>query len=183
MFYKKQSASRMLAIPLTVGLTIVVGIVTAIALGVDEKFLMDPTLGGRTNADLDLSWGWLRFSQPFTTIGELTYLSMFSSFGFLGLLSFLLWFCFPICKALSNVRNIQNNNLAKAATISMCLYAAVAFVDGAFLLIPVVPIYWVMVCLALGRTRPDENINAPRLRYTQKGERNYVLSPSVQAEG
>ncbi|MBI5084042.1 MAG: hypothetical protein HZB13_05520 [Acidobacteria bacterium] len=110
--------------------------------GVD--FIFDASLGGRLYSLPDTRWSFFGPDAPFAGIGEMTYTSFLQNFGLAGLLAFALWLASPVIACLSVDGFSALSPVRRAALVSLLIYMVVCAVDGAFLLIPVAALYWLM---------------------------------------
>ncbi|MBI5282300.1 MAG: hypothetical protein HY858_11510 [Candidatus Solibacter usitatus] len=121
-----------------------IGVLSA---GVD--FIFDTSLGGRLYTMPDARWTLLGPDAPFAGIGEMTYTSFLQSFGLAGLLAFAIWLASPVIACLSVDGFSTLGPVRRAALVSLLVYMVVCAVDGAFLLIPVAALYWLMASYLL----------------------------------
>jgi len=88
----------------------------------------------------------------FSTITEMTYINMLNHFGVLGLLAYLVAMAGPLLVAFRVKRKREGDyTLQNAAMQGVVIYLIVSFIDGAYLLIPVMAFYWFLMALALRR--------------------------------
>jgi len=117
-------------------------------IGRDASFIFDASLGGRIVESN--SWTPVVFSMDaFTSIGEMTYNSFTQQLGLLALPAFCLWLWSPIITLIRNWKVIQGCSLARVCLVSLVTYSIVCSIDGAFLLIPVMAIYWCIAGIGL----------------------------------
>lgn len=111
----------------------------------DASFLFDTELGGRREALNFIAPSFLP-GIPFDYVSEITYASMLSSFGVLGLIVFVAAFLSFLL--FSPPKNARHHAYFVAARRGLLIYVFCCFSDGATLLIPVMAIYWTLVALA-----------------------------------
>lgn len=164
----KRGKLRVIALPLVPLAAITIGIVGTAILHVDQSFLLDSTLGGRADG-LTIYWSAAGLTQPFDVISEMTYISVLNQLGILGLLGFCLWLWTPVVLVASRWRFVRRSPLGRAAAISLITYIIICAVDGAFLLIPVAALYWLVACVGLSscdRALDDGRTVTARTRLT-----------------
>lgn len=100
----------------------------------------DPTLGGRL---LDKSFAVNFFSHlPFVHIEEIVYLSIFNTFGFLGLLFFIIGIFFPLFNYLFKNINVVKSPIDTCIFLGLLTYLIISISDSATLYLPVMAFYW-----------------------------------------
>jgi len=109
--------------------------------GIPIEFVFDLHLGGR-EAQFENFQINLLSKVPFVGIIEIVYLSILSSFGLIGLISFLVAMISPIALNYSNKPEIK-----KTILFGLINYLIVCCSDGAMLYIPTMAIYWFLVSL------------------------------------
>lgn len=109
-------------------------------LNVDANFIFDSSLGGRLKGEgMDVSIFF--HDKVFYGINEMTYKDMLAQMGVIGLLLFIMQIFTPVC--LSFKRNIKRiNENQKQLRVGVLTYLIVAFIDGAYLFIPVSLFFW-----------------------------------------
>lgn len=80
-------------------------------------------------------------SIPLTTFDEVLYASALRNYGVIGFLGIVLFFFFPMV-LMVKYPAIRNTPSRRAAAKGLVIYALVAFIDGATILIPVMAFYW-----------------------------------------
>lgn len=105
------------------------------------SFLYANGLGGREGELASFASPTLMPSVPVTTFSELMYASALTNYGVLGLLTVLLIFLMPFVFVVWKPEILRTPS-RRAALKGLLLYAAVASIDGATLLIPVMAFYW-----------------------------------------
>ncbi len=104
------------------------------------SWYFDPTLGGRL---LDKSFEINFFSSlPFIHIEEMVYLSIFNTFGFLGLLFFIIGMCFSLFNYLFKNINIEKYPIDMCIFFGLLTYLIISISDSATLYLPVMAFYW-----------------------------------------
>ncbi|HEU64502.1 MAG TPA: hypothetical protein ENH96_03835 [Chlamydiae bacterium] len=104
------------------------------------SWYFDPTLGGRL---LDKSFEVNFFSTlPFIHIEEMVYLSIFDTFGFLGLLLFIIGMCFSLFNYLFKNINIEKSPIDLCIFFGLLTYLIISISDSATLYLPVMAFYW-----------------------------------------
>lgn len=104
------------------------------------SYIFDPTLGGRlTGKSIDLS---IFFNtKVFFGILEMTYKNILEQIGLIGLLLFILQVFTPLVLSFQRKSNYLNKN-QQQLRVGVLTYLIVAFVDGAYLFIPVSLFFW-----------------------------------------
>jgi len=104
------------------------------------SWYFDTTLGGRL---LDKSFEVNFFStMPFIQIEEMVYLSIFNTFGFLGLLFFIIGMTFSLFNYLFKNMNIEKSPIDLCIFFGLLTYLIISISDSASLYIPVMAFYW-----------------------------------------
>ena len=149
LFVKKKTLGSMIGVSLTLILVFTGLLLGMLLLQVDASFIADKNLGGRVwqLAAVYEAGLFPSFEEPFNTILEMVYLSVLNNFGWLGMVSFIIYLTMPLTLyALNKVpqaRSVEKKLLA----LGLVLYLIVAFLDGAILYIPTMPIYWLVAIL------------------------------------
>jgi hypothetical protein len=165
--YRRRLVSFILRSPIYVFAALMLTVSGVAILATNYEFIFDNTLGGRLqSADL-LSFTLAGNSGEFYGIGEMTYLSMFVEFGLAGLLLFLLWLAAPILVgfAFGPATATASSGLERACKVSLMTYWVVAAVDGAFVLIPVGALYWLVAAIMLSSMSVSTLRNASTQAY------------------
>jgi hypothetical protein len=111
-------------------------------------FLFDPQAGGRVGEISNLgAFTWLP-SVGLRGFFEVVYASVLQDLGYAGLFAFILLMGSPLLLLLID-RSALRSPLRRAALKGLVLYAALAFSDGAFDLIPVMAFYWFVYMIYL----------------------------------
>lgn len=120
-------------------------------MGRNSSFLFDKSLGGRLEQlDVFDKFNWLP-QKEFVHILEIVYISVLNSFGFFGMLSFILFMLAPVvCGFLRKIVFVRSS-CKKSIMSGLIIYIVLAMSDGAFLYIPVMAIYWFLVSLLLSK--------------------------------
>ncbi|WP_405563140.1 hypothetical protein [Polaribacter sp. Asnod6-C07] len=129
---------KMLYIGLVVLLTIFLFMV--FVLDRDISYIFDPSLGGRLKGN-GIALSLFFNGKVFYGISEMTYKDILEQMGLIGLLFFVLQVFTPVI--LSFQRGIENlNENQQQLRIGVLTYLIVAFIDGAYLYIPVCLFLW-----------------------------------------
>jgi predicted DCC family thiol-disulfide oxidoreductase YuxK len=115
-------------------------------LGKNITWIFDSRLGGRRKQFEVLNDPTFFPSLPFSGTGEMTYLGVINELGVAGLLSFLVLLAAPLLAL------VQKGGLNRVQTAALCgcmIYWCVAFLDGAYVLIPVMAFFWMATSLAI----------------------------------
>lgn len=136
--YLGPATRRILTLGVMVGLVFIVLLFTTNS-GI--RFLLDPTLGGRTEGLPSLSELPFLPTGPLLGFDESLYTSAARYYGWTGLFSFTLVMASPLL-LLALDRSALRSPDRMAAFRGLLLYSVVAFSDGAFVLIPVTVFYW-----------------------------------------
>lgn len=126
---------------LYIGLTVLFLILFVMFFVLDRDFsyIFDPTLGGRIKGEIDFSLFF--HDNVFLGIFEMTYKNILEEVGLIGLLFFLLKMFTPV--TLSFLRKSKNlSETQKQLRVGVLTYLIVAFIDGAYLFIPVGMFFW-----------------------------------------
>jgi hypothetical protein len=137
-----QKNSKMLLIKLGIPASIILALL--IYTGLDSNFIWDHTLGGRVEQLDVLTELPLLSTRPFEGIAEISYLGILSSFGLIGLLTYLFGLLTPLWISLSN-----RNQVFTAIRCGLINYLIISCSDGAVLLIPVMAVFWLLASVAL----------------------------------
>lgn len=115
-------------------------IVMIFVLKVDTSFIFDSSLGGRLKGEgMDISFFF--HDKVFYGISEMTYKDILAQTGVVGLFLFMLQIFTPV--ALSFQRGIKSLNENQAQLrVGVLTYLIVAFIDGAYMFIPVSLFLW-----------------------------------------
>jgi hypothetical protein len=126
--------------------------------------LADQSLSGRSE-QLEIIHSFsLLPSGSYSGFSEMVFLSALRQFGLVGFLSTLILFLCPVGFGLVD-KEIYASPIRKAAVKGLFLYFAMAWIDGAIDLIPVMAFYWFVVALAIyGKNSPS--IRSSRLLMT-----------------
>jgi len=151
LIYRRRLVGFILRSPIYILAALVLTVSGVAILATNYDFIFDNTLGGRLQSVDVHSFTLAGNSGEFYGIGEMTYLSVFAEFGLMGLLLFILWMTAPVligfAFAASSVRGASE--LERACRVSLMTYWVVAAVDGAFVLIPVGALYWMVATIML----------------------------------
>lgn len=166
--YRRRLVSFILRSPIYVLAALVLTVSGVAVLATNYDFIFDNTLGGRLQSVDLLSFTLAGNSGEFYGIGEMTYLSIFAEFGMVGLLLFLLWLAAPILVgfAFGSAAATPSSGLQRACKVSLMTYWVVAAVDGAFVLIPVGALYWLVATIMLSSMSASTLRRASTLAYS-----------------
>ena len=163
-FIQKKTLKNVSGVLLTLVLIAFGLLLGLLLLQADVTFVADTSLGGRLwqFAAVSDSDFFPNLNAPFETILEMMYLSILANFGWLGMISFIAYLVMPLFLFISgktpNNKSIEKQLLA----LGLVLYLTVAFLDGALLYIPVMPIYWFVALLLLS----DFEVSSYSRRHT-----------------
>ncbi|HEX4839279.1 MAG TPA: hypothetical protein VFU89_02415 [Rhabdochlamydiaceae bacterium] len=123
----------------------------------DLSFILDPTLGGRSelfNIISDFTWIG---NLPFEGICEIIYLGILKNFGLLGLISFIIAISSPLWIYVFSIRT-QTTSFQRSLLSGLFIYLIISCSDGAILFIPVMVFYWFLSALLLAK--PEFNLES-----------------------
>lgn len=155
--YRRRPVSMLLRSPVHLLTAIVLGGSGVFVLSKGMDFLFDQNLGGRLQALPDVQVTLFGPDLPFLGIGELTYTSFLQNFGLAGLAAFVAWLAAPIVACLTAEGLGALGPLRRAALVSLTVYMVVCAVDGAFMLIPVIALYWLVASYLLNPACETQN--------------------------
>jgi hypothetical protein len=136
--------SRLLAVFSIIGLALVY-------LNYDLSFILDPTLGGRSDQFKILSeWRWIG-NIPFQGFSEIIYLSVLNNFGLIGLITFLIAITSPLWIYIFFTKT-QTTSFQRSLIAGLSTYLCISCSDGAALHIPVMVFYWFISAILLGKS-------------------------------
>jgi len=118
------------------------------SINVSLLFLFDLTLGSRINQFEAIVTSGLFAASPFYAITEIVYLGILNSFGYFGLLTFLIAITGPI---LLYKMQRKKDLFSKSVALGLGIYLIISLSDGAMQFIPVMAFYWFLASLLLGR--------------------------------
>jgi len=144
---------------IAVGTTVCLVFTGLIFNGAGFKFLFDSGLGGREGELAGFSNPTLLPMVPVDTFSELLYASALSNYGITGFLAVMLLFAMPVL-LLAWKPWLTQSATRRAAAKGLILYAIVAGIDGAVLLIPVMAFYC-FAYMVLLHGMPGESKLAP----------------------
>ncbi|QOY87090.1 hypothetical protein [Paludibaculum fermentans] len=147
--FRRRPVSMLLRSPIHLLTAVTLGGAGIFVLSTGTGFLFDQNLGGRLQALPDVEFTLFGPDMPFLGIGELTYTSFLQNFGLAGLMAFAGWLCAPVIACLTAEGLNALGPLRRAALISLTVYMVVCAVDGAFMLIPVIALYWLVASYLL----------------------------------
>lgn len=120
------------------------------------EFFLDKSLGHRIPQFEALNDFSFFGKDSFNGIHEITYLGVYKSFGFLGLVSFLIAMLYPVLKILCDYLN-NKQLITKQLIHGLAVYSIISLSDGAVLLIPVMCFYWIICWLGLVTKEPSSS--------------------------
>lgn len=115
-------------------------------LGKDILWMLDSRLGGRQSQLEVLEDPTLLPERAFSGTREMTYLTMMNQYGILGLTCFMILLSAPL---LALFKKGRLNRVQTACLGGCVIYWCVAFLDGAYVLIPVMAFFWLACSLAI----------------------------------
>lgn len=154
LLYRRKIVSLILRSPIYLVVGAMAGAGGVWLLAANYEFLFDQTLGGRIGVIDTMRITWAGDPVPYHALGEMTYLSVIAEFGVFGLLCFLLWLAAPVLAHLLLSTRRTVSQMERACLIGLMTYWVVASVDGAFALIPVVALYWMVSTVMLSIRSP-----------------------------
>lgn len=122
----------------------------AFTFGFSLDFLFDTELGGRAEQFDFLGSAGLLAHKPFDAITEIIYLGILDSFGYLGLICFLLAMVGPVVLNLYKYKSPFHLVILLGCTN----YLFIACSDGALLFLPTMAFYWFLNSLLARKTAP-----------------------------
>ncbi len=141
--------SFLIRIPVVLILAVIVIFAGLNLLHADLSFVLDSSFGGRIltlNRFVPSFGGKL---QPFQGLPEVLYVGFADEFGLFAAALLLLWLVSPVAVSIRYWHVVTKSRLASAAACALILYVLLAGVDAAFLYIPVMSIYWMIVAVML----------------------------------
>lgn len=113
--------------------------------GFSFSFFFDSDLGGRSGQLSSLKeWGYFS-SLPFWGISEIVYAGILYSFGFIGLITFVIAMLGPVVLGTLNSKPSPFRNSLYAGAIN---YLFISMSDGAILYLPTMVFFWFLISLA-----------------------------------
>jgi hypothetical protein len=114
--------------------------------GFEKSFFFDPNLGGRREQLMDAIHNYTFFpSKPFSCILEMTYCSILSLFGMVGLFSYIFAMIVPLFFCLQ----FEMSKVRLCILLGLINYTVVAFSDGATQYIPILAFFWFLMSLLM----------------------------------
>lgn len=129
-------------------------------MGREVAFLFDSNLGGRLAQFDALETATILPAVPFLWIREIVYLSVLETFGFVGLVTFLLGMMAPLAAHLLGALPLGETSYKRSVAAAVMVYLVVSISDGGVLFIPVMAFFWFMVSLLLSDNRSFEGWDA-----------------------
>lgn len=135
------------------------GFLTSILFGLifilkkDLSFLLDPTLNGRLDGKLFEKIHIFLYDKDFKGISEMTYKSVLEQMGIVGLMLFVIHVFSPLIINHIYKLSKNKNQYINQLEIGILSYLITAFIDGAYLLIPVSVFLWFFNSLILTSSR------------------------------
>tara|TARA_R110000868_G_scaffold111489_1_gene301031 strand:- start:4726 stop:5862 length:1137 start_codon:yes stop_codon:yes gene_type:complete len=125
--------------------------VLVIILKKDIFYLFDPTLNNRLNGDLFQKIHFFFYDKKFIGIVEMTYKSILEQMGILGLFLFCQFLFSPFLVLYEKARKTKTRKYSQLK-IGILTYLIIAFLDGAFMFIPVSLFFWFFSSLILNES-------------------------------
>lgn len=113
--------------------------------GFSFSFFFDSELGGRSGQLSSLKESGYFSSLPFWGISEIVYAGILYSFGFLGLITFIIAMLGPVVLGILNSKPSPFRNSLYAGAIN---YLFISISDGAILYLPTMVFFWFLISLA-----------------------------------
>ncbi|MBS0624618.1 MAG: hypothetical protein JSS32_01040 [Verrucomicrobia bacterium] len=148
-FLSKNQKTKFLKLIIFPILIISVLLIFSICVGFDLNFLLDRSLGGRSEQFQVLKEATFFSGKPFIGILEIVYLGILEQFGVLGLVFYIAAIFSPI--VLCFLFYSQMSQLRMSALCGLLTYLFVSLSDGALLFIPVLAFFWFLAALSLSR--------------------------------
>lgn len=104
------------------------------------RWFFDKNLGGRLK-DLTVIVHFFS-SKPFAQIGEMAYVSIFNTFGFMGLILFIIGICFSLFNYIFKSINKEKSPIDMCIFFGLLTYLIISISDSATLYLPVMAFYW-----------------------------------------
>jgi hypothetical protein len=131
------------------GVAIALVFVLVFVLGKDMSYLLDPTLGGRLNGSFFQKIHLFFYDLDFKGIAEMTYKGILEQMGIVGFILFIIHFFSSLIVNQFYKLSQYQNEYQKQLKVGILTYLIVAFVDGAYVLIPVSLFLWFFNSLIL----------------------------------
>lgn len=150
LFVRRPSMRTLLMLAVSLGV-VALGVMVAlqVLLGRDLAFLFDRTLNGRDHQWQTLEATTFFPSSQFFTIYEITYLSILTTFGVAGLVTFVAGMAAPLVLYVLGAVPHRETAYKRALAASLFTYLVVSVLDGGMLNIPILAFYWFVVSLLL----------------------------------
>ncbi|WP_321476691.1 hypothetical protein [uncultured Paludibaculum sp.] len=161
--FRRRPVSMLLRSPVHLATAFGMGAAGLFVLSTGTDFLFDQNLGGRLEALPNVEFSLFGPEMPFLGISELTYTSFLQNFGLAGLLAFIAWLTAPVAACLTAEGLGALGPLRRAALISLTVYMVVCAVDGAFMLIPVIALYWLVASYLLNPACDQQGVHTLEL--------------------
>ena len=146
-------------------ITILFALTTMVLVGVryifpfNLDFLFDRLLGTRIGQFAILKNARFFSNMPFEEVYEIVYLGIIKSFGYSGLLFYIIGMTMPMVLSLTTVSQSENGSKIKRSLIlGIVCYLFISLGDGALLLIPVICFYWTLCMLLLAMNSSSKEI-------------------------
>ncbi len=131
------------------GVVITLVSVMVFVLGKDMSYLLDPTLNGRLNGSFFQKIHLFFYDLDFKGITEMTYKSILEQMGIVGFVLFVVHFFSSLFVNQFYKLSQYQNEYQKQLKVGILTYLIAAFVDGAYVLIPVSLFLWFFNSLIL----------------------------------
>ncbi|MCQ2009269.1 hypothetical protein NOM01_04575 [Sporolactobacillus sp. STSJ-5] len=115
----------------------------------NSSFILDSSMGGRSEQFQLLKSIGLFSYVPFDGIGEITYVFILEFFGVIGIIFFTLAMCTPIILHFMKFNSFSKSEYKKSLVSGLIIYLLISCSDGAVQYIPVMVFYWFVVGLLL----------------------------------
>lgn len=148
-FIKKNKSYSFIKFVISSSFLITIFIFIGNILDKNISWFLDPTLGNRIN-EVNSEYHLLA-NGPFKYIEEMLYNGIFSTFGLVGLVLFILGFFSPIFIYLIKIRETNESTINKTIFWGLVTYLIVSISDSAILYIPILVIYWFLASMLTNR--------------------------------
>lgn len=142
LFLSKNKSKALLKIGISFLTLIGILAITSFFLGFSVSFFLDAKLGGRDVQLQNLSQVSFFHSDPFYHILEMVYIGVARSFGWVGLITFLIGVCGPFI--FHRLTHPRLSPIHQAIFVGLLNYWIIAGSDGGMLYLPTMAFYWFM---------------------------------------
>ena len=154
----KNKASAILGIVGTFVLFAILLYAIALSIGFSIAFFFDEKLGGRDVQLEGLSDIGLFSNEPFNVIYEVIYAGVAHSFGWIGLIAFLIAMCLPLLLRVASTAKLSPIHLT--ISIGLINYFVISLSDGAILYLPTMVFFWFFQSLLFRNNFHSEKLAA-----------------------